>query len=662
MTSSTLNYVKEMARQRAMSDDKYLKRLLYFFELKLPESMVTTPLSSTTFLFPIIIPPEAYSMDEPFTAEITPTQGGGVYVEENGIVQRMIRLRGHTGFKPRPLKTYGAAGMPSTPVPATLPADKKSYSRSLPNKPVLDGISGQRHFQYLQDSVFRTYADLKRDPATAEETKLFFHNPKDDEHWLVIPQRFSLERDSGQTFLYRYNIEMLAVDVASAVDADFSEDKNIFDKMKDGLRSAKRALDMVTGAVHDLTALQAEIKSYVNNITQILDAVTTIVNATSDFVDGHTDLIQSPLTGLESAIGLVEAANSVINSQVELGETIINFPEATIQKFRVLKDGLELMGSNPTNWETPAEATVRKLREQQDLRRITSVERQTMALGVTPTTLSEVESLGTALTYGDVLSAQGTVTAGNSVRRFKSGRIIRLTYGDTLMSLSARYLGDARLWQYIAVANGLKPPFIDTQANVPLVGSQSDGSQTSGLATGADESPFGRALGVGSEIIIPSNTNSALNLPLLPVLGSGLDQTAEVQLLGVDAALQGERNLKGTSNIQYDIPIDTEHGSVDVKLVSGLENLEQMILTRLRVEKGTDLLYQRLGMKRIIGLGITPVDLETAKFRVVEALSNDPRVAGINDIQFDYDQDIFEMECNVQIRGFSEVRSLRVLL
>jgi len=660
MPSSTIAYIKEKSRQRAQKDDKFLKRMLYFFELRLPASLLQVKTSS--FLFPLVIPPESYSMDEPFSAEITPTQGGGVFVEENGIVQRSIHLRGTTGFKPRLLKTYDSLPAGNIPVPAILNPKQKSFSRSLPTSPVIQAISGHRHFQYLQDSVFRTYADLKRDPATSEETVLIFHNPKDDEHWVVIPQKFTLERESGQPFLYRYNIELTAVDTAEARDADFSEDKNIFDNMKDTLRSMKRGVDLATGALHDLTAIQAEAKAYINNVTQIIDAVTTVLSAASDFIDGVTDLIQTPLSHLTATAALIDEAAELISTHKELGDTYANFPEDYLQKLRQMADGLEQLGTNPSSWETSTESTLRKIRDQQDIRRMISSTRRSTSLARSIDTLEKARALGTNLTPGDIMSADGTVLAGNRIRRYKSGRQVTLNEGDTLVSLSARYLGDARLWQYIAIANGLKPPFIDSQANVPLVGGVSDGSQTSGRATGADELPFDRTLGVGSKIVIPSNTVSSLDFPLLPVLGARLEETTEEQFLGTDTELVGEQALTGSDRVQYDIPIDSELGSVDVKLVSGMRNLGQVILTRLRVEQGSDVLYQRLGIQRIVGLGMTAVNLENARFRVLEALSSDPRVSGISNVDFDYEGDTLLVDMTVEVRGFSDVRPLRVML
>ena len=649
MPVSTLAYVKEKARQAFNEDDFFFKRMLYFFELHIPAEVGV--LGDTDFLFPLIIPPENYTMEEPFTLEVTPTQGGGLYVEENGIVQRMIRLRGHTGFKPRNLNLPSSLG----PVPSTLPPEKKSYSRELPFVS-LGALSGQRHFQYLQDSVFRTYADLKRDPAMAKDTSLIFHNPRDGEHWLVAPQRFLLERDNSNRVLYRYSIDLLVLDKAEAREADFSEDKSLFDSWKDTLRGIKKAIDMATGAINDVTALISEIKNFVKGITKIIDSVTAIIDAATNFVDGITEFIKLPYAFLESTLGLVDAAMSAVNAVMELGETAQNFPETAMNKLRQIGDGLEQLGQNPATWETPTEATVRKLREKQEAQRSLSAGRRTEALESTPpVTFEELRNLGTKLTPGDVQSAEGELTVGSAIKKFKSARQVTIGQGDSLVSLAARYMGDARLWQHIAVMNGLKAPFVDKQASIPLVSA----------VTGAEGGPFDGTLGVGSKLLIPTNQKSALQMPVLPVQGVKAEESAETQFLGSDFKIEAVSDVYGSSRAQYDIAINTDLGSVDAKAVEGMDNLGQMIMLRLLTEYGTDTLYKKVGIRRIVGTRFTDVDLETARYRIQEAVGKDPRVAAVRNVIFSQPEggeDQLHVDITVIVRGFTEPRKVSVTL
>ena len=48
-----------------------------------------------------------------------------------------------------------------------------------------------------------------------------------------------------------------------------------------------------------------------------------------------------------------------------------------------------------------------------------------------------------------------------NIGQYKSGRLVRLNYGEDLQGLANRYLGDPNKWLDIAIANGLKPPYVD---------------------------------------------------------------------------------------------------------------------------------------------------------------------------------------------------------
>lgn len=47
------------------------------------------------------------------------------------------------------------------------------------------------------------------------------------------------------------------------------------------------------------------------------------------------------------------------------------------------------------------------------------------------------------------------------IRSYSSGRLVRLNYGESLQTLANRTMGDPDRWLEIAIANGLKPPYID---------------------------------------------------------------------------------------------------------------------------------------------------------------------------------------------------------
>jgi len=650
MATSALNYTLERLRQNVTGDNKFFKKMLMFFELKVPASV--GGFAGTSFLFPLIVMPQSENFDEPFTVEVTPTQGGGLYVEENGIVQRTIKISGTTGFKPRKLNTNGtrALGIKSP--------EKKSFGRRL-NPWVIEALSGQRHIHYLQDAVFRTYGDLKRDPNLAENVKLIFHIPKDDESWLVVPQKFSIERSSSRATLYSYSIDLLIVDAAVAIDEDFTEDTWL-DKVKDAVQDIKTAIDLAQGAINDLTAVVGQIKGYVKNIAVIIDGVQGVINAASNFVQGVTDLVMSPLTIIESMAEVTDAALAAYDTLEQSKETLQNppIPPSIRMKLMQLTEAMERIATHPEVTAPDSGKGIHLNNLHSDARNQISANERTNPRALT--SLADAQNMGTAVTAGDIQIADGKSNVPKpSSPNYRSGKQVSITEGDTLATLAAKHLGDARLWQDLAVVNGLKPPFINKQASLDL--------------TKADEAVLPGSLGIGDKIVIPSTSKGPVQLPILPVLGVKPWEPLEVQLLGRDMALELVEDISTPGNPKYDIPIDVEGGSVDVKLVAGLDNLAQGLTQRLNIEKGTDTLYKRLGLERVVGLNIAPLDLETTRFRLSQCIQQDPRIASVRQVIFqglDNDTeldpsiplDAVVADITAEVRGFTESANVRIVL
>jgi hypothetical protein len=91
--------------------------------------------------------------------------------------------------------------------------------------------------------------------------------------------------------------------------------------------------------------------------------------------------------------------------------------------------------------------------------------------------------------------------------------------------------------------------------------------------------------------------------------------------------------------------------------------LAQGLTTRVLTERGTDILYQDLGMQRVIGLGVTDIDLENLRFRAQEALANDPRVASVQRVDFKATSgspDAIVIDVTVQVRGFTQASNIQI--
>ena len=671
---STLSYIRETLRRELTEDDKFYKKMVYFFEMTLPPS--TSAIMGFQFFFPFALNPEAMIFDEPFSVEETKTQGGGVTVEENGIITRKLTIRGHTGFKPRKLKSQPIGLL-------AVPSEKRSYDRQLP-KMVMDAISGQRHFQYLQDAVFRTYADLKRDPDAAKDTRMFFHNPKDDEHWEVVPLDFRLERSAAKPITYNYNIELLVVDKASAVDADFSEDKSLLDSLKDLFRTINNAVNLLTGAVRDLTNIINEVKSYVAAIGTILSSVTAIIGAVTDFVNGVTSLIQLPAKIVKDLIADVEGACKELENTLDkkgaweaqrsglldlaaanmlpelsrgdlvalLSDVESPLPIEVHQALQDIATGASLLLMHSTSFETPLQERIRKQKEKQAL--ITSASADALAAAAaadSPSSLTEINALGTGLMPGDSNRALVNLTdAGADVPAYTGFQSVIVEQGDSLASIAGKFLGDARKWSDLANANDLKPPFVSGQA-------------AANITSATDEEAFPGALGVGKILMVPNFQRPPEARPLLPVLGVSGDRSPEEKLLGADLALT---RFPGQEP-RYDVAINTEFGSNDARIVTGIANLRQAIELRVTIEKGTDKLYRKVGLEPIVGLKWVAIDKELIKFRVIKTVSADPRILGIRratltGLANGQPDDAVEVSIEADLIGFIEAATIKSMI
>lgn len=611
--------LSEDARQNATDDNKFYKSMFYLFELQIPSGQG----GLSSFVIPMVLNPQDYTLEEPYAITSKHTLGGGLYVEENGIIDRVIRLKGHTGFKPRVLKTEGT--------PAKNNKVIKSFFRDYPPKGFnKNALSGHKHFQFLQDTL-RTYADFKRNPATAKDTRLFFHVLKDDEHWRVAPIDFKLNRTSSRSTIYEYEIELLVFGPALlALEFNASEDKSLLDKIKDPLRMIKSGADLVSGSIRELTAIQEEIRGIVRDIGTTLDSVTNILVAVDEFLEGTKSLINTPRKVIEASFDNFERAIAQLTDATDTGQRTV--PDSLINNFRQVQDGLNRISSFPSLIRSDTSKTLELSNNLAEFR--TSKSRtalETAAAEDSPTTFEEWGAKGTANMPGDLLRADSELGLARALQNYKSTFEYVVKSGDTMQNLSAKFLGDARLWRYIAFVNNLRFPYIDT----------------TGIPGTAD---------IGDTILIPSKDLPPEEQSIVPVLGVSPELSPEVKILGTDLRLE-----KAYGEDFWDIPIDPSSGNTDIKYVEGIDNLKQALIQRLETEKGTDVLYQNLGVDRIIGISLPDVDNEILKLRIKQAIEADPRIHSVSDMNIDFpSDDAVVVDIQAEIIGLTESNPLKL--
>src|SRR5690606_33345440 len=105
-----------------------------------------------------------------------------------------------------------------------------------------------------------------------------------------------------------------------------------------------------------------------------------------------------------------------------------------------------------------------------------------------------------------------------NIDQYSSGRLVKLEYGEDLQSLAYKHLGDADRWIDIAIANGLKPPYLDEVGErIPLI-ANGDGNQINLSGTdingnlNIDKLYINQVIFIKSDIEVSADQRKIINL------------------------------------------------------------------------------------------------------------------------------------------------------
>jgi len=614
MATSALTLVKENARRALTGDHLYEQKGRYLFVIRGPvDKGPLGPLGVAQF--PLVLNPESFEYDLPFAAEITPLQEGGIISEENGIVIGEISIAGTTGFcvKGNPGEYSYTRG--DGQFTGGVDTGDLAFSEGATE------VSGHMHFWRLATRCFDGYSALKKDPQTASATTMEFHATKEDLHVRVIPRSFALNRSSGsERVSYRYNIRLAVVGPASIFPFEIkSPDASLLESLKDAISTVRSAIKSVQATVNDINAAMDEIRRTITGMAGIIRDLGDVLDACTDFINGVTSFIDIPLAFVQATASVVEAGSDLV-------DTIDGLPSSLKQKMRELVDAVDAIsfgGKNhfrepyevhQFNYETRTLGFRSGVDTVKDSLATEAASKASRSNGK----LSIDSVFGSNMLPGDLLRGNNSSLKGKNrfFDQYKGFEERTVTQGDTLQSLSAKYLGDARLWLALAIANQLKAPYI----------------------TGGPKLP--NTLQPGSKIIIPVKTtlsNPDTFSPGESVLGNSQSD----KLLGADLELQK------TASGRYDVMIDSTHGSDNLNQISGVKNLGQAIACRLRTEQRHNVLYPSLGLPRVIGVPGFDEDLTSISNFARQQLLADPRVKSLTSFKFVFEGDTVSIEASV---------------
>lgn len=273
-----------------------------------------------------------------------------------------------------------------------------------------------------------------------------------------------------------------------------------------------------------------------------------------------------------------------------------------------------------------------------------------------------------------------------NIGQYRSGNLVRLNYGESLQSLAYRYLGDGDKWIDIAIANGLKPPYIDEVGEQIYLLSNGNGNQIniaekdiSGVLN-IDKFYINQPVFLQSNAQVIANQRTIINIKQIPVSGEivieldGDDDLADYKvsegayiriykpntvnssfyvLIPSAQPLNDTRNeeipwflaKKSTDERRMKVDLDIDdNGDLsfgtngDIRLSYGLDNAIQALKLKLITEVGSLRMHPEYGFVNALGSRNTEID--QIRGLVVDSLNNqisaDNRFDRIESISVDY--------------------------
>jgi len=273
-----------------------------------------------------------------------------------------------------------------------------------------------------------------------------------------------------------------------------------------------------------------------------------------------------------------------------------------------------------------------------------------------------------------------------NIGSYKSGKLVKINYGESLESLATRYLGDPNKWLDIAIANGLKPPYIDeVGVRIPLL-SNGAGSQINLAETDIDGELNINKLYINQQVFLQSTTEvvpnqrTIINIRQVPVSGEiilELDGDANMNIYQIADQAHIRVYAPNTINSSFfvlipsneplddfrkeevpwflaksaddekrakvDLAIDsngelTLTSNSDIRLSYGLENAIQAIKLKIITELGSLRYHPTFGLVNVLGTKNINIDdtIELITESIVSQVEADSRFDRIENLSVDY--------------------------
>lgn len=294
-----------------------------------------------------------------------------------------------------------------------------------------------------------------------------------------------------------------------------------------------------------------------------------------------------------------------------------------------------------------------------------------------------------------------------NIGQYNSGNLVRISYGEDLQSLARRYLGDPNKWIDIAIANGLKPPYIDEIGQSIQLLSNGSGNQINL----AEKDAFGNLniekLYINQPIFIKSNIEinpshrNIINIRQVPISGELIleldgDSNLDIYKLSDNTSIRVyapntinssffvlipstdplpdnradevpwflNKSAEDEKRAKIDLAIDSSGELIlttngDVKLSYGLENAVQAIKLKIVTELGSLRYHTNFGLVNIVGE--KNLDIKELQQTIIQSITSqidaDYRFDRIESISIDY---LVDEKTNQGVTGLVVSLSVRL--
>lgn len=263
------------------------------------------------------------------------------------------------------------------------------------------------------------------------------------------------------------------------------------------------------------------------------------------------------------------------------------------------------------------------------------------------------------------------------IGQYSSGQLVKINYGEDLQSLAYRYLNDPNKWIDIAIANGLKPPYIDEVGEIQPLIANGNGNQINLAGTDVNGNQNIDKLYINQPVFLQSNTHrfpeqrTITNLRQIPISGEiiiELDGAPDLEKYTIVDAATIKIYKPNTINSSFFIlipsqePIDDSRredtpwfmanaqddekrakidlaisadGDLnflpngDLRLSYGIENAIQAIKLKIITELGSLRYHPNFGLVNVIGNKNNNID------SIRDSISNSLRTQIESDMRFD---------------------------